>query len=121
MSCESSAVQINPELSDIQMEIKQLEADIRAANNPALHVPTESPNGNGINHLYSDGEITWQKGGWAYRQRSEFTFHGPVINRTNPFNLELVYKADYGRSYVMISEAKALEFRARMKAISDKM
>ncbi len=46
---------------------------ISKAHNPALVIPDESPNGNIIYHLYSDGEITSQKGGWAYLQRSEFT------------------------------------------------
>ena len=46
---------------------------IKSVNNPSLVIPTESPNGNIIYHIYSNGEITYQKGGWAYQQRSEFT------------------------------------------------
>jgi hypothetical protein len=45
---------------------------IKNAHNPNLVIPEESPNGNWIYHIYSDGEVTSQKGGWAYLQRSEF-------------------------------------------------
>ena len=57
--------------SDILFE--HIRDAISEAHNPALVIPTESPNGNIIYHLYSDGEITSQKGGWAYLRRSEFT------------------------------------------------
>ena len=52
---------------------EQIKDAIEKAHNPSLVIKTESPNGNIIYHLYSDGEITSQKGGWAYLQRSEFT------------------------------------------------
>lgn len=41
-------------------------------NNDSLVNNNESPNANIIYHLYNDGNITSQKGGWAYGQRSEF-------------------------------------------------
>lgn len=53
--------------------LEQIADSIKNAHNPQLVLPEESPNGNWITHLYSDGEITSQKGGWAYLQRSEFT------------------------------------------------
>lgn len=46
---------------------------IDRSHNPNLVQPDVSPNGNTIYHIYSDGTITYQKGGWAYRDRSEFT------------------------------------------------
>ena len=42
-------------------------------NNDRLVDPTLSPNANIIYHLYSDGQITYQKGGEVYGQRSEFS------------------------------------------------
>jgi len=63
--------------TDILSEMKQLNDEIVAAHNKhyeasptGLWMPKESPNGNTIYHLYSDGEITYQKGGWAYLQCS---------------------------------------------------
>lgn len=43
---------------------------VKKMNNPDLVVPEMSPNENIIYHLYSDGTITRQKGGWAYGQRT---------------------------------------------------
>ena len=64
-------------------ELKEL---IDKCHNPDLVIRDESPNGNTIYHIYSDGEITEQKGGWAYLQRSERTLHyclyGIYINPT---------------------------------------
>ena len=45
---------------------------IKLYHNPNLVIPTEDSNGNIIYHLYSDGEITYQKGGSVYLQRTEF-------------------------------------------------
>lgn len=62
-------------------------------HNPSLIIPTESPNGNIIFHLYQDGMITHQKGGWAYKQRSEFIDH-EKIKGTVPssfFNINRLY------------------------------
>lgn len=67
-------------MTDIKGEISQLESDIITCHKKhyessitGLIIPSESPNGNTIYHLHSNGEITFQKGGWAYLQRSEFT------------------------------------------------
>ena len=65
-------------------DIKSLNDEIINAHNKhydtsktGLVIPTESPNSNLIHHLYSDGSITYQKGGWAYEQRSEFVYLYP--------------------------------------------
>ena len=39
-------------------------------NNHSLIKTEQQPNENIIYHLYSDGTITRQKGGWAYKKRS---------------------------------------------------
>ena len=44
--------------------------NVSKLHDPSLIKPEEQPNGNIIYHLYSDGTITRQKGGWAYGQRS---------------------------------------------------
>ena len=43
---------------------------VKKIHNPDLVVKKMSPNENIIYHLYSDGTITRQKGGWAYGQRT---------------------------------------------------
>jgi len=43
---------------------------ISKLHDPSLIKPEEQPNGNIIYHLYSDGTITRQKGGWAYGKRN---------------------------------------------------
>ena len=43
---------------------------VNELHNTSLIHPEMSPNENIIYHLYSDGTITRQKGGWAYGQRS---------------------------------------------------
>lgn len=53
-------------------------------HDPTLVKPLESPNGNLIYHLYNDGEITQQKGGYAYKARTEFTMEWSVKNKLDP-------------------------------------
>ena len=43
-----------------------------AMNDTTLIIKDMSPNANLIYHIYSDGTITRQKGGWAYGQRTVF-------------------------------------------------
>ena len=52
-------------------------------HNPELVKPNDSPNSNIITHIYSDGEITEQKGGFAYLKRSERTTKCPISNIDN--------------------------------------
>ncbi len=67
----------------------------------------ESPNANIIYHLYSDGEITSQKGGWAYGQRSVFTSASRVI-----YDDEI--KKYFTFHYVVLPYEECREFRERM-------
>ena len=87
--------------------------------------PGACPNGNQIYHLYSDGEITYQKGAWAYEKRGEHTYYH--------FG-EPQYKADYlfygrntlfkfsinscnGLTYSVLSREECVAFRDEMKEI----
>ena len=56
---------------------------INKYHNLDLVNPNDSPNSNIITHIYSDGEITEQKGGFAYLQRSERTIEPPVTKCNN--------------------------------------
>ena len=65
----------SPNIETIMVEIQK---KIYTYHDPGLVHPDESPNQNRINHLYSDGSVTDQKGSWAYLKRSEFVSYGPI-------------------------------------------
>lgn len=87
--------------------IEQIESMLNMYNDLTLIKPNESPNGNIIYHLYEDGSLTYQKGGFAYKQRSEFTSldgFGKINNLKFPNN----------KTYVVITEEHAIEIRKLM-------
>jgi hypothetical protein len=95
------------------------ESIIDAHNRHYLHSPTglinpkESPNGNQIYHLYSTGEISFQKGGWAYLQRSECTSDGKIFNYQK-LGLKLPKQAADGSTYVILTKDECKNFRRQM-------
>jgi hypothetical protein len=80
-------------------------------NTCSLIHPEESPNANIIYHLYNDGEITSQKGGWAYLQRSVFTSASPVI-------YDDAIKRYFTFNYVVLPYEECKEFRERMNCLN---
>lgn len=58
--------------------LEELYKMIAIAHNSDLVDDSKSPNENIIYHIYNDGEITYQKGGWAYLQRSIFNIKYPL-------------------------------------------
>ena len=81
---------------------------IKNAHNPKLVLPEESPNGNIIYHIYSDGEITFQKGGWAYLQRSEFNEN--YITCKNKYNnLFPMNRGEF--TYAIVTDHDALKIQ----------
>jgi hypothetical protein len=115
-------------MNNIQSEIEQLNIDIITAHNKhyesssnGLIIPNESPNGNTIYHLYSDGEITCQKGGWAYLSRNEFLLKYP-INGYEKISLQLPKKYDTcTATYAILTDKECLEFRVKMVNLIEKM
>ena len=85
---------------------------IDQVHNPKLVQPEESPNGNTIYHIYCDGEITYQKGGWAYLQRSEFT-NSSVRLKKKYFDLFPI-KSDNNISYAIVTEKDAKTIQKMM-------
>ena len=75
-----------------------------------------SPNGNQIYHLYSSGEITHQKGAWAYMQRSEFHCKYD-INGARKLPFKFARKAADGTTYVILTEQECHIFREEMEKI----
>ena len=70
-------------MEDIESNKQKIYSMILEYHNPSLVIPEESPNGNIIYHLYSDGEITYQKGGSAYLNRTEFPDSFAIDNNNN--------------------------------------
>ena len=83
-------------------------------HDPSLVKPLEQPNGNLIYHLYNDGEITQQKGGYAYKQRTEFTRESSIKNKLDPNNFPMKLN-DLG--YAIMTYENAYIIRNLMMAL----
>lgn len=102
------------------MESKSLNELINDAHNShyfssptGLVNPKDSPNGNQIYHLYSTGEISFQKGGWAYLQRSECISDGR-INNYQKLHFKLPKEAANGSTYAILTKEQCKNFRRQM-------
>jgi hypothetical protein len=86
-------------------------------NNDSLVNHKESPNANIIYHLYSDGNITSQKGGWAYGQRSEFIVASSIDIKMN-LDIDkfkyLLTTTTTTFGYIIVSEENGRLIRAEM-------
>ncbi len=107
-------------MSDLQSEALVLNLAILEAHKKhyegsptGLVNPKESPNGNTIYHLYSDGEITFQKGGYAYLQRSEFSTES-TIGGHRELRMKFPNEASYGKTYVILTQQECKYFRNKM-------
>lgn len=80
--------------------------------------PNASPNANIIWHLYSDGEVTYQKGAYAYRNRTEFTMYPRIIVSNNLFNF--IKNASNGITYAILTEQECTQFRNKMLELTSK-
>ena len=78
---------------------------------------TANPNDNQIYHLYSSGEITYQKGSWAYKNRAEFTLRTKIARATE-FPFKFVYNSiNDDATYVILTKDECEQFRDEMKQI----
>lgn len=79
----------------------------------------DAPNSNTIYHLYNDGEITYQKGSWAYLQRTEFSDVYPLYNNVKeaPFEFPIVMNRNESVSYAVLTRAECVEMRKKMDEI----
>lgn len=75
--------------------------------------PNDPPNGNQIYHLYSTGEISFQKGGWAYLQRSECIIDGKISNYQK-LDLKLPKEAMNGSTYAILTKEECKKMREKM-------
>ena len=94
-------------------DFKNIQEKINDYNDPSLVHPDESPNGNRIYHLYPDGSITNQKGGWAYLMRSEFTDYGRIDEFPNKM-LYFPQQKYVSERYAIMTLEHAIEVREMM-------
>jgi hypothetical protein len=113
-------------MSDLQSEALVLNLAILEAHKKhydgsptGLVNPKDSPNGNTIYHLYSDGGITFQKGGWAYLQRSEFATES-TIGGHRELKMSFPNEASYGKTYVILTQEECKYFRGKMIELLEK-
>ena len=96
-------------------KITEVNKRIVSANNPSLVKTTEVPINNIIHHLYNNGRVTTQKGGWAYGCLGETTNYKfrIIILATNFFRFPNI-SAD-GTSYAILTEEQCKEFYVEIK------
>lgn len=110
------------ETMNIQFKIAELNKEIVAAHDKhyessrtGLWKPAETPNGNTMYHLYSDGEIIYQKGGWAYCQRNIFTLKDSILGMENlAFDFPKIDQ-NVKETYAILTEKECCDFRNKMK------
>ena len=87
-------------------------------HNPNLVDIKQTPNENTIYHLYNDGEITTQKGSYAYGDRNERTYYDKLYNKNSiDINKFLLFRNDninnkYG--YIIATKKNCIEIRNLM-------
>lgn len=82
--------------------------------------PQAAPNGNRITTVWEDGEVTDEKGGFAFGERSLFTLRGPVPNAYALKNIQggfLPMKRN-GFQMLICTEAEAFEIREKMAQLA---
>ncbi len=92
--------------------LKSLNDRIVTAHNPKLVDPTAAPNGNIIYHLYSDGTITYQKGGDAYGQRTMFDLKAGDNKLIKYFSFPI--KGNGQDTYAILTQKECVDFREEM-------
>jgi hypothetical protein len=109
------------------IESKQLNELITDAHNwhyisspSGLVNPNDPPNGNHIYHLYSTGEISFQKGGWAYLQRNECVLEGRLSNYQK-LGLKLPKESIDGCTYAILTKEECTTFREQMIELIKKL
>lgn len=103
--------------NNIIIENNSVQEMINSMHNPSLVNQEESPNNNWIYHLYSDGEITHQKGGWAYCQRSEFTDKYPITGYKGSFIFPI--KRNNNIYYAIMTRENAIKIRDIMIVLNN--
>ena len=91
-------------------KISEVNKRIVLANNPKLVDTKEIPINNIIYHLYNDGRVTFQKGGWAYGCLGETTDYKYRIIYSNKTIFRFPNKAKDGTSYAILTLEQCIDF-----------
>ena len=105
-------------------QLKKIYDMLKTLNDDKLFDTTKAPNDNIIYHLYSDGQITYQKGGWAYLDRSEYTILPTITKIMNLDINKFAHKCKtlssnntYG--YIIVTSENACKIREEMVKYCD--
>jgi len=94
--------------------INTINEKISACHNTKLIDVSMAPNENTIYHIYTDGEITQQKGSYAYMQRSEITIETAVQYK---YVFNFPNKNRFNVGYAIVTKEDAIAIRDMMKKI----
>ncbi len=102
---------------DLNAEICELHNSHYKDSPSGLLKPDEAPNANIMYHLYIDGEITYQKGGFAYLLRTEFSLARELYEdfRRSPYSFPK--KNMNGYSYAVLTEQECRDMRKKMEEL----
>jgi hypothetical protein len=102
--------------------IKKLNDEICAMHNAhfknsrtGLVEPNGCPQTNTIYHLYDNGEVTYQKGGFAYLQRSEFQYKSALYPDETPYKFP--ERDAHGSTYAALTLEEAIDVRQKMLGV----
>ena len=84
---------------------------INRCHNPLLVDTSECPSANIIYHIYSDGEITFQRGSWAYSHKTEYPEKDPMNIKMNTEKFPLKTNS---RGYAIVTHSDAIMIRNLM-------
>jgi len=95
------------EITEEMLTLEYIQEYILKCHNPELLKKEEQPNANTIYHVYSDGEITEEKGGWAFGNRSIRTLKDNIVpnNYVALFPVRRGYNDSYGCAMVTLEDA----------------
>lgn len=97
------------------MSVDKLYDLVRECNNPKLVDPKEAPNANKIIHIYNDGEITEQKGGFAYLRRNVRTIEYGIGKNYDHLKFPSVYSLNGTTTgYAIVTLEDAYKIRSLM-------
>ena len=103
--------------------VAKINQKIAECHNPDMVNPDISPNANPIYKIYMDGEITYQKGGWAYGRRNVHSFHYPLFSPEKllaKHGLSFPEKNHENVGYAITTQEHALELRSLLKELYEK-
>lgn len=105
-------------------ELEQIVLDMHKAHyspeNPnGLWKPDESPNANTIYKIWSDGEITYEKGGFAYGERSLKQSRGPLVYLDKSTLPKFPNDQGNGNSYAILTTDECYKVLALLRQYFD--